>query len=333
MAHAHRPNHRFQQVSAARLQRRHLRPQRGDQRIGDPAALLDPEDVDPHHPFVKRPVLFDDRLRHAQEPRHCRIGAGEEMVVNLQPARTIKITGPEVGRGQQRHVAVRRAVRARPVRVVEARNAVTGNAAEQKRVVVILTPQPLVAVHLLGQVHLVTSAAKLGGTVQRLEKRLLVQLGLGLDQLPIHPAQRRLLAEGERVVAGRRDRVVRVAPHAVDVRYRMTGGAGDPRLRQRVPAQVVVRVVELRIVKRTAEERHRVVATRAKARAANVPVSLHHAPPSLLHAELVGGVVERGEAMRTVGPGLVDIRMTTLAVAVHHQRLGGDEVARVRPRR
>ena len=63
--------------------------------------------------------------------------------------------------------------------------------------------------------------------------------------------------------------------------------------------------VEVRVVERAAEERHRIVAAGAPARGLHVAVALQRHLAGLLHAEQVGRVVERAEVVRAVEPALV----------------------------
>ena len=101
-----------------------------------------------------------------------------------------KSFAPKSPLGLQRHVADR-AVLLGLRRVVEAPRAVAGDAAEQVRVVVVLAAQELlVVVQLDRQADLVAGRAELGGLVERLEERLLVEVRLGLDQLVVDPLQR-----------------------------------------------------------------------------------------------------------------------------------------------
>ena len=88
-----------------------------------------------------------------------------------------------------------------------------------------------------------------------------------------------------------------------------------------------VHVVEVRVVERAAEERHRVVAAGAPARRLHVAVALQRRPCASPDAEQVGRVVERAELVGRVEPALVDVLVALQAVVVHHQRVGGDELA------
>ncbi len=164
------------------------------------------------------------------------------------------------------------------------------------------------------QVHLVADAAEFGCLVQRFEEGLLVEVGLGLDQLVVDPLQRLVVAVGEGVVQWFFDGVVRVASIAVDVSDGVADGAGDPGMSGRVVDVVVVLLIE-----GPAEERHGVVAAGAPSRGFDIAVVFERDLSSFADTGEVGGVVERAESMDAVGPGGVCVGVTLLAVAVHHE--------------
>ena len=76
----------------------------------------------------------------------------------------------------------------------------------------------LVVVQGVGDAHLVAGRAERRILDDRLEERLLVHLGLRLDQRVVDPLQDGVVAGGERVVLRLLDRVVRISARAVDVR-------------------------------------------------------------------------------------------------------------------
>ena len=98
--------------------------------------------------------------------------------------------------------------------IVEAGDAMAGDTAQEKRVVVVLAAQPAVIVQGYGQVHLVAGAAELRALVQRFQERPLVQRGLGLDQELVDPAQGRAVRHREWVPFRLPDHVIRIAPDA-----------------------------------------------------------------------------------------------------------------------
>ena len=108
--------------------------------------------------------------------------------------------------------------------------------------------------------NLVTRAAELFALVKRLEEGLLVERGLGLDELSIDPLQERVLAECKRIVQGLLDGVRAIAAVILNVRDAMTHATRDARMRRGV-----LFVVEVRIVERTTEERHGIVTRRTEA--------------------------------------------------------------------
>ena len=92
-----------------------------------------------------------------------------------------------------------------------------GDAAQQERIVVIPSAQPLVVIELLREVHLVAGAAELGAAMQGLRKRLLVERRVGFHQRLVHPVQDRVVAVGEGIVQRLLDRVVAVAARTVQM--------------------------------------------------------------------------------------------------------------------
>ena len=313
----------LQQVVLPRLERGDLRPERRDQLVLDRAARLDAEDVDVDHALVELPVRLDHPVREVEQVGNARVGGREQVVVDLGDVRPFALRvalRTEVLRRQQFHVAAV-AVRLRLRRVVEARHPMAGNAREQVRVVVVLAAQELVVVQFLRQVDLVAGAAELGGLVQGLEERPLVQLGLGLDELMVDEAEHSGVRERERIVLGLLDRVVGVAARAVDVGDRMAGGAGDPGMSGRLVH------IELRIVESAREEDDRVVAAGAEAGRLDVAGALVRLVAGLLHREAVRRVVEGAEPVGAVGPAAVNVLVALHAVGVVAQRVLRDEAA------
>ena len=123
------------------------------------------------------------------------------------------------------------------------------------------------------------------------------------------------------------DRVVGVAAGAVDVGDRMAHGAGDAGIGQLVRCKLVAGVVEPWIIELAGEERNRVVTAGAEPRALDVAVPFKDHPSGLADGRVIGGVVERAEAVDTVHPALVNIGVARLAVLVVEERAGRDEVA------
>ena len=268
-----------------------------------------------------------DHLLVAEDGRQAGVGPEEEVVVDLPPPLAVEVACAEVERGDRVHVAVD-ALSLRLGRIIEAARAAAGDPREQERVVMVLPAEEvLVVVEREGEPHLVARRAELRVLDDGLEERLLVHLGLGLDQRVVHPLQQRALAGGERVVLGLLDRVVGVAPGAVDLRDRVADGAGDPGL-----AALRVHVVVVRVVELAREERDRVVTPRAPAGGLRVAVAFHGDAPGLAHAGQVRLVVERAEVVRGVEPALVGVLVALQAVIIHHQGLGGDELAGGRDR-
>src|SRR5437879_9331727 len=93
------------------------------------------------------------------------------------------------------------------------------------------------------------------------------------------------------------DGIIRVALRAVGVRDRVARGAGDAGLGGRV-----MLVVKLRVVKRSAEERHDVMTPGAPTRGPHISIPLQRDPAGFPHAEKIRLVVERAKMMRAVKP-------------------------------
>src|SRR5262249_9624264 len=152
------------------------------------------------------------------------------------------------------------------------------------------------------------------GLVQRLEKSLLVEVRFRLHQLLVDVPKKLIRAERKRVMNGFVDRVVGVATRAIDVRNGVTSGAGDAGLGSGMFLQVKIRIVE-----RAAEKWNHVMTSGAPARRFHAAIALQGYLARLAHAEQVRLVVERTEMMRAVEPSSVNVRVTLLAVSVHHQ--------------
>ena len=134
-----------------------------------------------------------------------------------------------------------------------------GYAGKMVRVLVILAAQPFVVIQRRRQMHFVTAAAEPRLPVQRLQECLLVKCRLGLDQLPIDPAQKIVVAKCEWIMYRCSNRVIGVASGAVDAGDRVASSAGDAGARQRI-----VRNAEVQIIVDAGEQRYRVVAAGTK---------------------------------------------------------------------
>src|SRR5438067_2004761 len=105
------------------------------------------------------------------------------MIVNGKNVCVVEEFRAEIARRLQRQVAAG-AILLSFLRVIEAAGAVTGNAAEQIAVVMILAAEEFqVLGQLVRQADLMASGAKLGALMEWLEKSFLVKIGLGLDEL------------------------------------------------------------------------------------------------------------------------------------------------------
>ena len=213
------------------------------------------------------------------------------------------------------------AVRLRLFGIVEAGDAVAGDAAQQKGIVVVLAAQPSVLVKRFRQVNLVASAAELRALVQGLQERALVQRWLRFDQERIDPTQDGVVRKREGIVRRRSDHVVGIAAHA-DGFDGVTGHAADAGV-----GGGIVDVVEVRIVEQAAEKRHRVVAAGAEPCRFHVAVACQYHAPGAAHRERIGGIVEGGEAVGAVLPVGVGVGVTARAIVVPHQVLRLDESA------
>ena len=145
----------------------------------------------------------------------------------------------------------------------------------------------LIVIEFARNADFVASGAKLRRAHERLEEGLLVKLRLSLDQLPVDVLEDAVGAVSERIMNRLVNRVVRIAPSAVDVRDRMAGRASDARLRRRI-----MHIIEMRIIKSAAEKRYDVMATGAPARRFHVAVAFDSDLPGLTDAEEVRFIVE-----------------------------------------
>ena len=318
MPQRQRAQHDVEDVLAPGFEHRQGRAQRGGHRRVDVRAGVDGEDVHAKRPFQHPPVRVVDFGRKPQQVAKRRVRRWKAVVVDAERAGRVEAPRREIVRGQQRHVAAV-AVRLRFVRVVEARHAMPGHAAQQERIVVVLAAQPAVLVERFRQVDLVAGAAELGLPMQRLQERTLVQRRLRLDEHAVDPAQRRMLGGGERIalrdadhvvgVAAPTDRFDGVASHAADAGV----GAG------------VVLVVELGVVEAAAEERRRVVAASAEPRRFHVAIACQQHLPGLADGERIGRIVEGGETVGAVLPAGMGVRVAAGALVVAHQFVRGNQ--------
>ena len=241
--------------------------------------------------------------------------------MNFRLARAVEVLRSEVVRRHERHVAVD-AARLGHGRVIEAAGAVPGDAGEQERIVVVLPANEVfVMVQPIRQADFVAGGAEFDVPMHlRLEEGAFVHFRLGFDQGAVDPLQKRIVAEGERVVRRVLDRIVGIAACAAHMGDGLARRAGDARLASGVFLQVKIRVVEL-----AREERHRVVATGTPPSGLHAAVALQADFPRFLHAGQIGRVVERAEVVRRVKPAVIGVLMALFAVVVHHERLRRDE--------
>ena len=171
--------------------------------------------------------------------------------------------------------------------------------AEQERVEMILATDESIVVECFGQEHFVTGAAELARAMHfRLEIGVLVKRGLRLDQLSIHPLQQRRLAEGERILRTRFDRVVGVASIGIDTDDAVATCAADARATQWISAQVVERIIPLCRFETSREERHWIMAACAESCVLHAAFALERLLSSLTNAGCVERIVERTRSVR-----------------------------------
>ena len=156
-----------------------------------------------------------------------------------------------------------------------------------------------------------------------------MHLGLRLHQRVVDPLEDRVVAGGEGIVLRLLDRVVGVAPRAVDVRDRVADRARDAGLARSGCSRRRNSGRRTR-PRRTAPGRG---SPRTSGRRCVVAVAFERDLARLADARQVRLVVERAEVVRRVEPALVRVLVALQAVVVHHQRLGRDELAVGRHRR
>ena len=172
--------------------------------------------------------------------------------------------------------------------VIKTSRSMTGNAAEQVGVVVILSSHPFfVFRQVVWKVDFMACAAKLGRFMHGLEHLAFVKGWLGLHKQHVDLLEQTIFTVSERVVLWFLYYVVAIAPVGLDFGDRMTDRAGDTRLACRVVYIVVVRVVE-----GATEEWNRIVATGAESRGVDIPVAFQRYFTGFSHGRQVCGVVE-----------------------------------------
>jgi hypothetical protein len=106
MAHIQGSHHHFHEVLAAFLERGRLGPDRAQEPAVDRSSLAEREDVNSHLLILEKRRLPLGRLLVSVKHGQARIGAQEQMVMDLPCSLAVKIPGPEIRRGQQVHVAL-----------------------------------------------------------------------------------------------------------------------------------------------------------------------------------------------------------------------------------
>ena len=187
---------------------------------------------------------------------------------------------------------------------------------------ILTTQEFLVVIQRKRQVNLVATRTELGRFMKRLEKRPFVELWFCFHELIVDPLKCRVVTVGERIMQRLFDRVVRVTPGAVHVGNRVTDRAGDAGLRRRM-----VDRIKLRIVKRAAEERHRIVTACAPARRLDIAITLQRDFARSSDAGVIRWIIEGTEAMNAIAPGGVNIRVALLTVVIVHQAFRWNELA------
>lgn|SRR6266850_1781702 len=209
------------------------------------------------------------------------------------------------------------------LRIIETASTVSGDAAQQEGVIMILASEK---VFILGQfdrqADLMAGGAELRAFVQRLEECLFVEIGFAFDKLLIDELKEAIGAESEWIMNRLVNGVIGVAAGAVDVVDGMAGGAGNSRLGSGMFFQL-----EIRIIKSAAEKRDDIMAAGAPARSFHIPIALEGHLPGFAHAEQISFVIEGAKMMGAVKPAFIRVGMALQAIVVHHHRFGRDEVS------
>ena len=267
---SHRAENNLDQITPTAFEFWNLRTQWCGQSIINRTTFLDAENIHAQRAFKEFLVCLD-RVCIAANERDASVGCGEKMTMDetRRGIRLVEKVRTKILRLFQRHVATR-TIRLRLLRVIKTSRAVTRHAAEEVGVVMILAAQEfLILVQLLREADFVTGGAKFRRAHDGLEKGFLVELRLALDQLLVDVLQEAVRAVSEWIVDRLINRVVGIALGAVDVRDGMARRAGDARL-----GRGMIHIVEVWIVKRAAEERNDIVATRTPARGFDVAIAL-----------------------------------------------------------
>ena len=114
-----------------------------------------------------------------------------------------------------------------------------------------------------------------------------MESGLGFDELMIDPFQHRVFAEGEWIVEGFFDRVVRISASGIHVGDRMANGARNSSLRG-----WVFDIIEMGIIERTAKERHGIMATSTPTSCFDASVAFQRYFAGLSDADEIRRIVE-----------------------------------------
>src|SRR5262245_33780716 len=128
----------FEQILLTALESWHLGPQRRDQLAVDRATLFDSEQIHTERTFEHGLMRFDN-VRSTADMRDSSIGRGKQVIVDAQRV-CAKELRAEIGRRLQWHVTTG-AVFLRALGIIKAFCVVPGNAAQQKRVVMVLATQ------------------------------------------------------------------------------------------------------------------------------------------------------------------------------------------------
>ena len=182
------------------FERRDLGTERAQELAFDHAALAQAEDVDADFLVAQEPGVPLGGFLIAEDGGQAGVGAEKRWSWISRPPLPSKSLAPKSVEGfssmwhsLQFDLATSR--------VVEAPGPVARDAREQEGVVVVLAADEVfVVVDADGQADLVAGRAELGVLDDRLEERLLVHLGLGLDQRVVDPLQERVVAEGEGIM-------------------------------------------------------------------------------------------------------------------------------------
>ena len=144
-----------------------------------------------------------------------------------------------------------------------------------------------------------------------LEKLRLVKRRLCFHKLVIDVLQKRILAICKWVMDRSFNRIISIPAIAIHICHHMTNGTCDSGMSRRI-----INNVKIRVIKRTAKKRYRVVATGTPARCIYIAIPLKQNLTCLAYTCKIRRIVKRTEVMHTMKPAIMNIRVAFLTILI-----------------